>query len=104
MTENIGKKFESEKLRYDLIQFNALKEYVKVLTFGDKKYSPNNWKKVTLFKERYIAAALRHISEKYMLGEIFDKESKCHSLAHAICCLMFILEIELEKENYNEGE
>lgn len=86
-----GVKYDSEKPRFDLTPPLAWLELAKVLTFGAKKYSPNNWKKIENIEERYTAAALRHI-QAFMSGEIEDEESGLHHLAHAMCCLSFILE------------
>lgn len=92
---SLGQKFDSGKARCDLLPPLAVLDIAKVLTFGALKYAPNNWKKVENAKERYIAAALRH-QLAYMSGEIYDQESGLPHLAHASCCLMFILELEHE--------
>ena len=47
-----GRKFDGDKLRYDLIPPLALEEMVKVLTFGAQKYEPDNWQKVPESKRR----------------------------------------------------
>jgi len=99
MTDNsVGRKFDSDKLRWDLIQPLATQAYVDVLTYGAKKYDDHNWRKVPLLRQRYFAAAIRHIWA-WWLDERCDPESGLHHLAHAICCLMFLLEPELERSN-----
>jgi hypothetical protein len=90
-----GKKFDSGKLRYDLLPVDALYEVVKVLTYGAQKYDDNNWKKVEDKLRRYTAAAMRH-GEAYRAGEQRDEESKLHHLAHRICCDLFLLQTDLE--------
>jgi hypothetical protein len=65
----------------------------KVLTFGAEKYDIDNWKHVSNGEYRYRNAALRHIND-YVKGEKTDPESGCNHLAHAICCLMFILDAD----------
>ncbi len=92
-----GAKYDQEKSRYDLIPPEALEEFVKVLTFGAKKYSPDNWRLVPEGRRRYFAAAQRHIWA-YKRGEQIDQESGTHHLACAITDLMFILEKELLNE------
>lgn len=92
-----GKKFDSDKTRYDLIPPLALEEFAKVLTFGAKKYGPNNWQLVDNGADRYFAAAQRHLWA-CMRGETYDDESGLHHLAHALCCVAFILELELQNE------
>jgi hypothetical protein len=95
MTET-GKKYDDDKLRYDLLPVKALRDVTQVLTFGAKKYGDNNWK-ITKPESRYIAAAMRHL-EAYRDGEVLDPESGIHHLAHAACSLMFILQIDREKD------
>jgi len=94
---SLGMKFDNDKPRYDLEQVRATEEVTKVLTFGAAKYADNNWRLVDNAQSRYLAAARRHLAA-YNMDEIRDKESGLHHLAHAICCLNFILEIKLEEE------
>ena len=86
-----GKKFDAGKPRWDLLPWEGLSEVVDVLTFGAEKYGPNNWQLVDNHQARYTAAALRHMSA-YCKGEQDDPESGMHHLAHAICCLLFLLD------------
>lgn len=86
-------KHDNGKLRYGLIPPLAEAEMVGVLTFGAQKYSVDNWRKCDDMS-RYVDAALRHISA-YRLGEFKDSETGMHHLAHAMCCLSFIVDIEL---------
>jgi len=95
-----GKKLDTGKLEWDLLPLSMLTDIVKVLMFGKEKYSKNNWKKVKEARVRYINAALRHITS-YQEQEIFDSESKLPHLAHACCCLIFILWFDRKKTNEN---
>ena len=90
MTEKKGSKHDLDKPRWDLLPFKEVEEIVKVLTHGSKKYTDDGWKFVEKGKERYFAAALRHLST-WWLGEKCDKESGFSHLAHAICCLLFLM-------------
>lgn len=90
-----GQKFDSEKPRMDLIPPTAEHLLAEVLTHGAQKYAPNNWRKVPDAETRYIAAAMRHINA-YRSGEHLDEESGLPHLAHAMCCLAFILELQYE--------
>jgi len=90
-----GKKYDQDKMRYDLVPFRGLDEVVRVLTYGAQKYSPDNWRKVERAEERYPAAALRHISA-YLQGEPYDPETGISHLAHAVCSLLFVLTLEEE--------
>ena len=47
-----GKKFDGDKLRFDLIPAVAEEEIAKILTFGAKKYGPDNWQKLDDFDNR----------------------------------------------------
>lgn len=90
------KKYDAEKPRFDLIPPLAEEEMVRVLTFGAQKYAPDNWRKVD-DPERYVAAALRHINA-YRSGQSHDTETELHHLAHAMCCLSFIIELDKDKQ------
>lgn len=90
-----GKKNDSAKLRYDLLPVEALREVVRVLTFGAGKYSDNNWRFVTP-SSRYVAAAMRH-GEAYRGGEMLDDETGAHHLAHQVCCDLFLIQLDLER-------
>ena len=91
-----GIKHDGDKLRYDLMPVEVEEEIVKVLTHGAKKYADNNWKYVEPFEDRYYAALRRHIAA-WRKGEQIDPESGLHHLAHAACCITFLLSRELEK-------
>jgi len=92
-----GRKYDGGKDRWDLIQPLILREYVKVLTFGAQKYAPGNWRHVQDARNRYFAALLRHVWAWWQ-GELRDPETGLHHLAHALCCLAFLAEPELEEE------
>jgi hypothetical protein len=86
-----GRKFDGDKLQYGLLPPQALKSTVDVLTFGAQKYEPDNWKYVPDSKRRYFDAAQRHLWA-WKEGEQLDPESGKHHIAHALCCLMFLIE------------
>lgn len=90
---NDGKKYDRGKARFDLIPPKAELEVAKVLTFGAEKYGANNWMLVDRPQERYLAAARRHINE-LQRGHATDDETGLSHLAHAVCCLLFLLEME----------
>ena len=88
-----GVKFDDGKLRYDLLPICGIREIIRVLMHGAKKYDDNNWHKVASQPEgkaRYYNACKRHIDD-WWEGEENDKESGLHHLAHAACCLLFLL-------------
>lgn len=93
-----GVKHDLGKLKYHLMPIQAEEEVIKVLMNGAEKYSEFGWVDVVRGDPmRYFNANMRHL-KKWQRGEIADKESKLHPLAHAICCLMFILANDLESE------
>lgn len=97
-----GRKFDGGKLQYGLLPILALEENVKVLTFGAQKYEPDNWKRVPDGPRRYFDAANRHIWA-YKSGELLDPETGCHHLAHAICCLQFIIDLDLSTDKLEQA-
>lgn len=94
----VGMKYDEDKPQYSLIPANALLEVVKVLTFGAKKYSPDNWRRVEDAERRYFDAANRHMWQ-WAMGEELDDETGLHHLASAVSNLLFILQFRLEEEN-----
>jgi hypothetical protein len=95
-----GIKFDEKKLRYDLISFAALDDMVNVLTFGATKYNDRNWETGILYS-RLLGATLRHIKD-WALGQKVDKETGINHLAHAMCCLMFLLHYENYPKKYQD--
>lgn len=98
-----GKKYDGEKPQMYLLPPKAITEVAKVLTFGASKYGPENWRKLDDLQNRYSSAAMRHIFA-HIDGSVLDEESDLSHLAHAICCLLFKLEIELENGKSKEEE
>lgn len=90
-----GVKFGGAKPMMDLIPPLMELEVARVLTAGAQKYSPDNWRQVPDLRRRYIAAAKRHINALSQ-GIALDDETGLHHAAHAVCCLMFLGEVELE--------
>ena len=95
---NRGKKFDKKKNKftknmYHLLPMREMDEVVSVLTFGANKYGEDDWKHFVKRNDnykRYISASLRHVSA-FMRNDDNDDETECHHLAHAICCLLFVL-------------
>lgn len=93
-----GVKYDKDKPQWSLLPFKALTEVVEVLTYGAKKYAPDNWKKVPDARRRYIDAGFRHFTA-YASGEARDPETGKHHLAHAICCLLYLVAFDLGEHN-----
>lgn len=92
---NTGMKFDTDKLRFDLIPAIVPESLAAVLTYGAKKYKPNNWRSVD--PQRYVAAFERHW-HAYISGEMLDKESGLPHLAHCMTNLAFLLELGYKPE------
>lgn len=88
-----GVKRDGGKPRWSLLPWRGLAAVVDVLEFGARKYAPGNWRKVPDARQRYTDALLRHVVA-YAGGETHDPESSLHHLAHAGCCVLFLLEFE----------
>ena len=85
-------KFDQDKLPLNLLSTEALNQIAAVLKFGAQKYAAHNWRKGFQWS-RPLAAAMRHLTA-FNDGEDLDPESGLSHLAHAACCLMFLLEFE----------
>jgi len=94
---NVGRKYDSDKPQYRLIPPYALEEVAKNLTYGARKYSEFNWKKVPNARDRYLDACFRHV-EAYRKGEKVDPENGYSHLAAAAVNLMFMLEFDLNPD------
>lgn len=98
-----GVKYDSDKLEYSLLPKGVLTPILKVLSFGKKKYAADNWMKVDNPKERYYNALQRHITQ-WWEGEKYDSETGENHLAHAACCLMFLLWFENKEDGNLKGK
>lgn len=104
-SETLGRKYDSDKVRYTLLPPFALKEVARNLTAGLEKYSENNWKHVEGARVRYLDAIYRHL-EAHRTGEKFDKDSHVDNIWHlsaVIANALFLLEFELDENLKNKG-
>jgi hypothetical protein len=85
-------KFDQNKLPLNLLSTEAMNQTAAVLAFGAQKYAEHNWRNGFAWS-RPLAAAMRHITA-FNDGEDRDPESGLSHLAHAACCIMFLLEFE----------
>jgi hypothetical protein len=85
-----GTKHDDGKPALALLPFAAVEEVAKVLQFGAKKYNKYNYKKGFEYT-RLVSAALRHLFA-FGKGEDKDPETGLSHLAHAICCVLFLLD------------
>lgn len=91
----VGLKADTGKDAYHLVPWIAVRAVVRVLMFGARKYSPGNWAHVENARDRYFDAAIRHLVA-WHAGERVDPESGLPHLAHAGCCVLFLLAPEEE--------
>ena len=110
-----GIKFDKGKLRWGLLPIKPTQEIIKVLMHGEKKYThtiqgpegpqvvsgADNWKMIPDIPSRYYDALQRHVTA-WRLGEKNDPESGLPHLAHAGCCVMFMLWDEITKTPKND--
>jgi hypothetical protein len=99
----LGRKFDQEKPRWSLLPWGPTGEIVKVLTFGSKKYEDHNWQFVPEAEDRYFSAAQRHLAA-WIDGEKKDPETGLSHLAHAGCCILFLLWFELKGDKHAKKE
>lgn len=85
-------KFDQDKLPLHLLSTEAMNQTAAVLAFGAEKYAEHNWREGFAWS-RPLSAAMRHITA-FNAGEDKDPESGLSHLAHAACCIMFLLEFE----------
>lgn len=90
LPNEVGIKYDSDKLKFDLIPPECEAMIAAVLTIGSLKYADNNWMQIEEIQKRYFNAECRHMNAK-RLKEIFDPESGLPHSAHAIVSLIFVL-------------
>jgi len=84
----LGDRLNKGKLRWALVDFDALEDMVRVLEFGATKYDDHNWKK-GLKSTEVCESLLRHVFA-FMRGEDIDKESGESHIGHILCNAMFL--------------
>lgn len=82
-------KFDSKKIRMELLPPDALFMTAQVFTHGAAKYEDRNWERGISW-ERYIGAMFRHML-LFMMGEDTDPDSGFPVLAHISCNALFLL-------------
>lgn len=87
----VGRKDDSDKLRYDLIPAVPLEELVHCYTVGAKKYDDRNWEAGISFG-RIFAAMMRH-AWAWWRGST-RHEDRMHHLASVAWCAFALMEFE----------
>lgn len=83
---------QSDKMPMDLIAPEIMVALSQVLRYGAKKYAPRNWEK-GMDWSRVFGAAQRHLWA-WWAREDKDAETALSHLAHAACCVMFLIAYE----------
>jgi len=87
-----GVKFDGGKPRMDLLPPELMEGVADVLTFGAQKYGERNWE-LGMNWGRPYAALMRHMIA-WWGGEDNDPETGMSHLAHAGCCIAFLMAFE----------
>lgn len=90
-----GLKFDDGKLPWHLVPGDAMEEILYILQFGAAKYAERNWEKGMNWS-RCFSATMRHMW-KWWMGEHVDPETGRSHLAHAGCCILFLIAYEIRK-------
>jgi hypothetical protein len=91
--EGKASKFDSGKVRMDLLPMRPLKDIAQILTIGAEKYGAENWRTgEPIAHSRHFAGIQRHLMA-YWSGEDYDPETGKSHLAHAACGLLFYMEL-----------
>lgn len=98
-TEEAAIRYNADKLKWSLVDFNALEDMVRVLEFGAKKYSPDNWKN-GLKTTEVFESTLRHLTA-YIQGEDDDPESGLPHTGHILCNAMFLAYMHRYKKEFD---
>lgn len=89
-----GTKYDEGKIRYDLLPPEGLESVAQVLTFGAAKYEDRNWEKGIKYS-RVFGALMRHLWAWWNpFVSSKDPETGYSHLAHAGCCLFFLIAFE----------
>lgn len=92
------------KMDWSLMPWEAVEEINKVLEFGSKKYSSQNWRNGSGFSwTRVLSSLLRH-TFAWARGEDLDKESGLSHLAHMGCNVIFLIYYNKHKDRYNNDD
>jgi len=98
---NGGAKYDTGKVRMDLLPADALMTIAAVFTYGVEKYAAWNWA-LGMEESRLLAAMKRHLAA-YEMGEEFDDESGLPHLGHAGFCVMTLIALGLRGTLVKDG-
>lgn len=102
--DSIAYRFDSGKTDWSLMPWEAVEEINKVLEFGAKKYSSQNWRVGSGFSwTRVLSSLLRH-TFAWARGEDLDPESGLSHLSHMGCNVIFLIYYNKYNACYNKDD
>lgn len=95
-------KNDEGKTEYHVIPSLALEEVCIAMKDGTAKYGAYNWAQGEgIAWSRYFNACMRHLW-KFWRGKESDEISRRSHLAHAVACLLILLEMSLMKKGKDD--
>lgn len=94
---DVGRKDDSGKLRYSLIDPFAIAWLAASLSYGAVKYAPENWRKVDDANNRYYDSLKRHL-EAWRTGEHDDPDSGLHHLSGVMFAAMCLTALNAPRD------
>jgi hypothetical protein len=101
----------SEALRFNegkpslsyILQFvNPMRAIARIMEFGAAKYEDGNWRKGGKPDKEYLDSMMRHLTY-WLHGEVYDDDSGCSHLGHAIWNLLALHELNHPDEIMDEA-
>jgi len=83
----------SKKPDYGYVPMAPLYEVGKAMRDGAQKYGPFNWREQPVNANVYVNAARRHL-DLWAAGEEIADDSKVHHLAHAMACMVILMDAQ----------
>lgn len=87
-----GRKDDHGKLPWHLLPPDAIDQILWVLQHGATRYGERNWE-IGMHWSRPFSALMRHMWA-WWRGEVYDADTGASHLAHAGCCILFLLAYE----------
>jgi hypothetical protein len=100
--ENSAERYNTGKLKWSLVSWNALEPMIEVLMYGMNKYTAWNWCKGLKYTE-ICESLLRHVYA-FMNGEDEDPESKLKHVGHILANAMFLSYMTLFKKDMDDRQ
>lgn len=101
---NNALKFDQNKTDWAILPFAAIEEIIKVLKFGEGKYARGNFAtNGGISYSRLVNALIRH-TVSFARGEDNDPETGLSHMAHAGCCVVFLLHYITHKDEFTSND